>query len=74
MTLYNSEIDFGLIIVIGIIIIVVTIIIIYFLVKNSQDNGSSVKQALVGKGIGSLCTSNDMCGSNKCNNYGICVL
>lgn len=55
-------------------VIAIIVVIIYFSIKNSQDNGGSTAQALIGNKTGSFCTSNAMCASNKCSKYNICVL
>lgn len=41
--------------------------------KRSLSNGASATQVIVGKKIGELCTSDAMCGTNKCRNN-ICVI
>lgn len=59
----------------GTIIIAVIIGIILFgvfIFKKSSSNGASFTQMYVGKKIGELCTSDAMCGTNKCRNN-VCV-
>jgi hypothetical protein len=41
--------------------------------KRALGNGASVNQVIVGKKIGELCTSDAMCGTNKCRNS-ICII
>ena len=41
--------------------------------KKGQSNGASKSQMIFGKGVGSFCSSNAMCSSNKCSSS-ICVL
>jgi cytochrome b subunit of formate dehydrogenase len=41
--------------------------------KRSLSNGASATQVMVGKKIGELCTSDAMCGTNKCRNN-ICII
>jgi uncharacterized membrane protein len=62
-------------IIIGIFIVVslVIIIILYFVNKKARDNGASWVQIFTGKDIGSLCSSDAMCKSNKCKNN-LCYL
>ena len=38
----------------------------YFMYQRNKKNGATLAQQYVGKQIGDLCTSNAMCGSNKC--------
>jgi hypothetical protein len=52
----------------------VTLIILSILTyQRSKKNGASLEQQYVGKTFGQLCTSDAMCGSNKCVNK-ICVM
>ena len=44
-----------------------------FIYKRNKANGASLTQQLVGKKIGELCSSNEMCNSNKCVRN-ICIL
>ena len=41
--------------------------------KRALGNGASATQVMVGKKIGELCTSDAMCGTNKCVRN-ICVI
>lgn len=41
--------------------------------KRALGNGASATQVMVGKKIGELCTSDAMCGTNKCRSN-ICVI
>ena len=41
--------------------------------KRALGNGASATQVMVGKKIGELCTSDAMCGTNKCRNN-ICII
>lgn len=58
----------------GILILGIIAVVIYFSIQNTKNNGGSTTQAFVGKKTGSMCISNAMCSSNKCNKYNICVL
>ena len=58
----------------GILILGIIAVVIYFSIQNTKNNGGSITQAFVGKKTGSMCTSNSMCASNKCNKYNICIL
>ena len=44
-----------------------------FLWKRALSNGATVAQVAVGKKIGELCTSNAMCGTNKCYKN-VCII
>ncbi len=44
----------------------------YFISQRNKKNGATLAQQYVGKKFGELCTSNAMCGSNKCVNN-VCV-
>jgi hypothetical protein len=45
----------------------------YYLWKRALNNGATVAQVYVGKKIGELCTSDAMCGTNKCRRN-ICII
>jgi hypothetical protein len=56
--------------------IVVTCCIIFLIrysITKSKDNNASTSQMLIGKKLGSFCSSDAMCASNKCSSN-ICVL
>jgi len=67
----NSEII--IVIVISIIIIAGVITAGVFIYKRNKANGASLTQQFVGKKIGELCSSNEMCNSNKCVRN-VCIL
>ena len=59
----------------GTIVVIVIIILIIagvFIFRKSSNNGASTAQMFIGRQIGDLCTSDDMCGTNKCRNN-ICI-
>ena len=60
-------------IVVGVIVLALGIGLAVFLWKRALGNGASATQVMVGKKIGELCTSDAMCGTNKCRNN-ICVI
>jgi len=71
---FNS--DTGQLIIIiggGLLFLAIIIGLTVFLWKKALGNGASVNQVLVGKGIGEFCTSDAMCGSNKCRS-GFCIM
>jgi heme/copper-type cytochrome/quinol oxidase subunit 2 len=43
------------------------------LYNKNKANGATLMQQYAGKKFGELCSSNDMCNSNKCRNN-VCVL
>jgi hypothetical protein len=51
---------------------VILIIAAFFIYQRNKKNGATLAQQYVGKKFGELCTSNAMCGSNKCVNN-VCV-
>ena len=54
---------------IGIIVLFIIFIIAgYFMFKNNKKQGATTIQQFVGKKRGDLCSSNEMCASNKCLN------
>lgn len=57
---------------IAIVVIIALILIGVFLFRKSSNNGASVPQMFIGRQIGELCTSDAMCGTNKCRNN-ICI-
>jgi hypothetical protein len=64
--MYAIQGTITLVVIIGIILFGV------FIFRKSSDNGASVLQMFIGKKIGGICTSDAMCGTNKCRNN-ICV-
>lgn len=44
-----------------------------FLWRRALSNGATASQVFVGKKVGELCTSDAMCGTNKCRS-GFCVI
>ncbi len=66
--------DKNLIFIIGaILLFVLFIVFAVFIYYRNKNNGSTLTQQFVGKKFGELCSSNAMCGSNKCINN-LCVL
>jgi hypothetical protein len=62
-----------MVVVVGLIILGVIIAVGVVLFNKSKENGASVSQMYVGKKIGELCTSDAMCGTNKCR-LNVCVV
>jgi len=62
-----------IIIIISIIIVAGTIALGVYTYKKSKANGATYLQQQVGKKIGEFCSSDAMCGTNKCK-YNLCVL
>ena len=60
-------------IVVGVIALALGITLAVFLWKRALGNGASATQVMVGKKIGELCTSDAMCGTNKCRSN-VCVI
>jgi hypothetical protein len=60
-------------IVVGVIALALGITIAVFLWRRALGNGASVNQVMIGKKIGELCTSDAMCGTNKCRSN-VCVI
>jgi hypothetical protein len=61
--------------IIAFIFVISCIVITIFVIKKSNNNGSSSLQYLAGKKIGELCSSNGMCATNKCDpKLNICTL
>ena len=58
---------------ITIVVFVIIIVIIVFVNKKARDNGATWLQIFLGKDIGSLCSNDGMCKSNKCKNN-LCYL
>lgn len=58
---------------IGIIVLLAMGALVGWLWNRALGNGASVTQVMVGKKIGEICTSNAMCGTNKCVRN-ICVI
>jgi hypothetical protein len=57
----------------GILFLAIMGVISYFLWQRALNNGATVAQISVGKKIGELCTSDAMCGTNKCRRN-ICII
>jgi hypothetical protein len=55
-----------------VILIIVFILVGVFIFRKSSDNGASTAQMFIGRQIGDVCTSDSMCGTNKCRNN-ICI-
>jgi len=49
------------------------IFLIRYSITKSKDNNASTSQMLFGKKVGSFCSSDQMCASNKCRSS-ICVI
>jgi hypothetical protein len=49
------------------------IFLIRYSITKSKDNSASTSQMFIGKKIGSLCSSDQMCASNKCRSS-VCVI
>ncbi len=64
--MYAIQGTIALVVIIGIILFGI------FIFRKSSANGASVLQMFIGKKIGDICTSDAMCGTNKCSNN-ICV-
>ena len=69
----ESNLQIIIFIVVFIVIIAGVITAGVFIYKRNKANGASLTQQLVGKKIGELCSSNEMCNSNKCVRN-ICIL
>jgi hypothetical protein len=71
--MFSSNKEMITFIVVGVIALALVIIIAVFLWRRALGNGASINQVMVGKKIGELCTSDAMCGTNKCR-LNVCVI
>jgi hypothetical protein len=69
----NDNVQLYLYIFGWIIILAIIGVVSYFLWQRALNNGATVAQVYVGKKIGELCTSDAMCGTNKCRRN-ICII
>jgi hypothetical protein len=69
----NDNVQLSFYIFGAILFLVLIGVVSYFLWKRALNNGATVTQVYVGKKIGELCTSDAMCGTNKCRRN-ICII
>ena len=67
----NGKITIYVIVLVIVISLIIGLSILLW--KRALGNGATASQVLVGKKVGELCTSDAMCGTNKCRS-GFCVL
>ena len=73
MSFKKEDMELIMVICLSIIFIVAVTGLVIWGWKRALGNGASVTQVMVGKKIGELCTSDAMCGTNKCRKN-ICVI
>lgn len=69
-TMINGDTYFYIFLALSFVTFIILSILIY---QRGKKNGASLAQQYVGKTFGQLCTSDAMCGSNKCVNK-VCVM